>query len=151
MSPFGLIAHALGWLAFAVAGWKGGRAERLGVAVLVCDYLLAIGVARLPIAAPYRAAMVMQLLTALALIWLSFRFDRWWLLVAAAAVCLCGLVTLLEIVHPDVTAYAALSAQLGLWAVTYLALIAGVAERWLAGESPGSRRRKVPPLCRSAS
>ncbi|GAA0870306.1 hypothetical protein GCM10009116_21420 [Brevundimonas basaltis] len=151
MSLFGLIAHVLGWVAFALAGWKGGQTERLGAAVLVCDYLLTIGVARLPIAAPHRAAMLAPLLTALALIWMSFRLDRWWLLVAAAAVCLCGLVTLLEILRPDVSLYAALSAQLGLWAVTYLALIAGVAERWLAAERPASRWWKFPLPSRSAS
>jgi hypothetical protein len=131
MSPFGLIAHILGWAAF--------------------DYLLTLGVARLPFDAPHRAAMLVPLLTAVALIWMSFRFDRWWLLVAAAAICLCGFVTLLEILRPDVSLYAALSAQLGLWAVTYLALIVGVAERWLAGERPGSRWREVPFPRRSAS
>lgn len=78
--------------------------------------------------------MLMQLLTALAIVWLTFRFDRWWLLVASGALALCGLVTVLEFLNPGLSLDAAVSAQPGLWALAPLALLAGAAERWLAGE-----------------
>lgn len=83
----------------------------------------------------------------LIVIWLALRSDRWWPLVAAASLTLCVVVELLERMNPGLSEYAAASAQLGLWIVVYLALVAGVGERWLAGERPVSEnalRRPAP-------
>lgn len=65
---------------------------------------------------------------------LAFKSDRWWPFVATASLMLSVLVFLLEWAGPGLSRYAAGSAQIGLWMVVYLALFAGVAERWLAGE-----------------
>lgn len=83
-------------------------------------------------------------------LWLAFTGNRWWLLAASAALVLCSLVALVGFVHPDVSHYAAASAQIGLWMVVYLTVIAGVGERWLAGEPPVGatliwRRRPAAP------
>lgn len=142
--------HILAWTSFTVAWWKGGRIERIGAAILVCDALLTMAIFRLDAPGVHRAAMIVQFLTALAVLWVAFRFDRWWLLVASGALILCGLVTILEVLNPALSLYAALSAQIGLWALVYLSLLAGVAERWLSGEGPAgdtavwSRRRRNP-------
>jgi hypothetical protein len=134
---------------FTLAWWKGGRAERLGAAILVCDALLTTAIVPLPAPGGHRAAMMVEILTAVAILWLAFRFERWWLLVASGALILCGLVTVLELLNPALSVYAALSAQIGLWALVYLSLLAGVGERWLAGERPAgdtavwSRRRRI--------
>lgn len=135
---------------FAVAWWKGGRAERLGAAILICDALLTTTIVGLAAPGVHRAAMMVQLLTALGILWLTFRFDRWWLFVASGALILCALVTLMEVLNPALSLYAAVSAQLGLWALVYLSLLAGAGERWLAGEGSAghtavwSRRRRIP-------
>ena len=86
----------------------------------------------------------------LVFIWLSFRSGRWWPLAATPALILCAMVFVLEWLNPDLSRYAAISARIGLWMVVYLALLAGVGERWLAGEKPVSgaavwRRRRVAP------
>ena len=82
-------------------------------------------------AAPAAAA---EGVTTLIFLWLAFSRDRWWLLAAAAGLVLCSAVNLLRFLHPGLTDYAADSAQIGLWMFVYLALAAGVGERWLAGE-----------------
>ena len=57
-----------------------------------------------------------------------------------------ALVFVLEWAKPGLSLSAAISAQSGLWFLVYLSLLAGVAERWLAGEKAAgdapSRRPK---------
>lgn len=122
--------------------------ERFGAAVLICDYALTsftsgtaieneVGVAS--------AGVITLVFTGLA-----FRSDRWWPFVAAAALMLCVMVSVLEQLDSGLSRYAVRSAQMGLWIVVYLSLIAGVAERWLAGDGPGQgvavwRRRRATP------
>lgn len=145
-----IAVQILAAMSFTVAWWKGGRVERVAAAILVCDALLTTVIVGLAAPGVHRAAMMVQLLTALAILWLTFRFDRWWLFIASGALILCGLVTVMEVLNPALSLYAAISAQLGLWMLVYLALLAGVGERWLAGEGPDgakavwSRRRRIP-------
>ena len=143
MSIFFIIAQAIGLLAFT-SGWlRGGHVERFGAGVLLCDYAvtgLASGTAgeRTVVAA---SAFVV----ATVFVWLSLRSGRWWPFVTAAALVLCVMVFFLEWLNPGLSSYAAVSAQLGLWIVAYLALLAGVGERWLAGEdavSPAAAWRR---------
>ena len=144
-----IVVQVLAVASFIVGWWKGGRVERLGAAILVCDTLLTPAIVGLAAPGAHRAAMMVQILTALAILWLTLRFDRWWLFVASGALILCGLVTVMEALNPALSLYAALSAQLGLWALVYLSLLAGAGERWLAGERPAadgaiwSRRRRI--------
>lgn len=65
--------------------------------------------------------------------WLAFRSDRWWPFVAAAAMVLMLLVHILSMVT-DISWDAAVSARVGLELLAYVTLLAGVAERWMAGE-----------------
>lgn len=93
---------------------------------------------------------VSEIVAALIFAWIALRSERWWMFVVSAALMLCVLVFLLEWTRPSLSEYAAISARLGLWFIIHLALIAGVAERWLSGEaavcrirsssSPASRR-----------
>lgn len=74
--------------------------------------------------------------------WLAFRSPRWWPLAVTASLALIVLVHLLTILTP-IAYNAGASARIGLWFVVYAALLAGVVERWLAGEPPISRIRPV--------
>lgn len=80
------------------------------------------------------AAAASTFVAALVVIWLAFRSDRWWPLFAAASLTLCVLTHFMEWMTPGLSRYAAESAQVGLWIVVYLSLLAGVVERRLAGE-----------------
>jgi len=80
--------------------------------------------------------------------WLAFRSDRWWVLVASAALILCVLVFILEWTTPGLSRDDAISARRGLWLVVAASLFGGVFERWLAGEAPVSRLEPLrrPPV-----
>lgn len=142
MTPIFIAAQVIAWTAFLGAWWKGGRIERLAAVVLACDYVLSGLVSRLPFPHAHEIAMGTELLTTLIFLWLAFRGDRWWLLAAAAALVLCSLTGVVGFLHPGVTYYAAASAQIGFWVVVYLSLLAGLVERWLAGERAVSRPRR---------
>ena len=74
--------------------------------------------------------------------WLAFRTDRWWPIAATALMALCILVRLMGLMNPDLSRFAIMSAVLGFWILLYAVLLAGVAERWLAGEPAVSRTRR---------
>ena len=127
-------------MSFAVAWGKGGHVERLGTTVLLCDYLLTGMIARRPTTEHFMISTVVESVTTLVFVWMAFRFDRWWLLATAAALVLIELLAILYFVRPGVSHYAVISAQLGLWILVQTVLLAGVAERWLAGEPAISHR-----------
>lgn len=102
--------------------------------MLICDYALTFLVSGT--AAGHVIVAASAIVITLIFIWLSFRSARWWPLVATPALMLCVMVFVLEWLNPDLSRYAAGSAHVGLWGLVYLALLAGAAERWLAGESP---------------
>lgn len=66
--------------------------------------------------------------------WLAFRVDRWWPIAVTALLGLCVLVRIIGMANPDLSRFAMISALLGFWIVIYLVVLAGVVERWLAGE-----------------
>jgi hypothetical protein len=126
------------YVAFTVGWLKGGHPERFGVAVLLFHALTEpfyrdwrIGDADIGIAAGQ---------TVLLLIFggLAFRSARWWPLAVTASLVLILLVHLLTVATP-VSFYAAVSARVGLWLLLFVILLAGISERWLAGEAPVSR------------
>ncbi|MBF0665665.1 MAG: hypothetical protein IR159_09035 [Brevundimonas sp.] len=119
-----------------VAWLRGGHVERFGVAVLICDYVVTAVVDGRPGEQLVAAASAIAVMLMFA--WLSFRSGRWWPLVATSGLILCVMVFVLEWLDPALSGYAARSAQVGLWLLVYLALLAGAGERWLAGERPVS-------------
>jgi hypothetical protein len=125
----------LAWLAFALVWLRGGPVERFGAGVLICDYILTALAAGTdsPVTIMAASAGVIAMIFS----GLAFRSDRWWPFVTGAALMLLVMVNVLEWMTADLSRYAAESARLGLWIVVYLSLIAGVAERWLAGDNPG--------------
>lgn len=116
--------------------------------MLICDYVLTSLVSGAAVeteAAFAVTAVIMLIFTGLA-----FLSDRWWPFVTAAALMLNIMLSVLEWFDFGLSRYAVVSAQLGLWILIYLSLIAGAAERWLAGEGPGQgvavpRRRRATP------
>lgn len=137
MTPFVLAALILKWAALALGWLRGGHIERLAVAVLLCDHILTRATTGMPGAHELVAASECVVATIFA--WLALRSDRWWTLIASAALMLCVLVFVLEWTHPAVSTTSAISARIGLWCIVSLSLLGGVWERWLAGEAAVSR------------
>lgn len=150
---FLLVTNALGCVAFIVGWLKGGHPERFGVAVLLFyavaeelyrDWRIG-GVLDLTLwVAVSEEQAVGRVVVTLIFGWLAFRSPRWWPLAITASLALIVLVHLLTMVTP-VPYNAAASARVGLWIIVFAILLAGVAERWLAGEAPVSRIGRVRP------
>ena len=134
-----IAADVMAWLAFATSWLRGGHTERFATTVLVCDYAFTRLVSRT--AFGENGAAAATFVVTLIVIWMALSSNRWWPLVAAASLTLCVMIHVMEWVNPDLSQYAAESAQLGLWMVVYLAVGAGAGERWLAGEGAISDRR----------
>lgn len=116
-------------------GWsRGGHPERFGALVLLLDYLASMVGEQWQIREIVVFALTLDLAVMLAFAWLALKADRWWPIAVAASLALCVLVRIVGIVNPDLSRFAMLSAALGIWILIYVFTIAGVAERWLAGE-----------------
>jgi hypothetical protein len=132
--------HVLGFVAF-IAGWlRGGHPERFGVAVLIISYMVSSQTYRWRVDDVYWAAAVQDVVLVMVFGQLALRSNRWWPAGMAALFTLVVLVHLLTVFDPNLTRYAATSAQVGLNSLINLTLLAGVFERWLAGERPASDR-----------
>jgi len=131
------------FFAAVVVAWLwGGRPERFGATAM----LLAWAVFRNAhvmwlVGDVYIDSTVEDTLMLLAFGWLAVRSNRWWPLVATAASALTVLVHILSMAT-DISWDAAVSARVGLGLLTCATLLAGVAERWLAGEKAISAIRQ---------
>lgn len=128
----------------AIAGWlRGGHTERFAVAALLLgQVVIDIAYDDWVIGDVYVDSAIEDALKMLFFGWLAFRSDRWWPFAATAAMVLMLLVHILTMVT-DISWGAAVSARVGLELLVYLTLLAGVAERWMAGEAPVSRIARV--------
>ena len=70
--------------------------------------------------------------------WLALSRNRWWPLAMTAVLALTVLVHVSIFMVPSLGEYAEVSARIGLGILMALVLLAGVGERWLAGEKPVS-------------
>jgi hypothetical protein len=125
---------------WAIAWWKGAKPERLGVLLLVVNYVAGGVLAPLAIwwTLPLNDALALAVL-----VWMSLRFDRWWILAAAAAQLLLMLVHISVLGDPslDMRVYVGSRWVFGLLGL--YALLLGTGERWLAGEPPGGWPRSA--------
>jgi hypothetical protein len=145
----------IGVLIFAIATimvvWiKGGHPERLGACVYLAwtvasimapAGLAGVEVAEIPL---FETALDMTVLAVF--VGMSLKGGRWWPFAASAVMTLSVLVYLIQAFVPELDRRAEISAHVGLAAALSLTLLAGVGERWLAGESPvsaGQWRRRA--------
>lgn len=116
---------------------KGARPERAVVAILLACYL------SLPFVQGWRWGEVLigiaitDLVGWLAFIWLSLRYDRWWLLIATGAQTLNLMAHPVLLLVPEITVRESVAAQWVFSLVSLYSLLLGVLERHLAGETPG--------------
>lgn len=131
-----LAGQVLGLTAYSVAWLRGGHTERFAAGVLFLEFLLSWMTYRWRIGGLYLAASVEIAVVVLIFGWMSIRSDRWWPTVTTAALLLVLLLRGVAIVNPDLAHMDVSSAMVGLWYLIDFTLLAGVFERWLAGEAP---------------
>lgn len=127
-----------------LAWFKGGQSERFAAAVLLIVFALSslfphvrnwnVDVADAVLDLTLTAVLARQAMTG----------NRWWPLAATAVMALTLMVHAAMFAVPTMSAYTDHSARIGLGIMLALTLMAGVGERWLAGERPaGASRRDV--------
>ena len=126
-------------LAILPLAWvKGGHPERAGVALFIGAYVSGPFLQGYLIGEVMVAVALCDLVVWSVFIGLALRYDRWWLLLAAAAQSLNVLSHAATLLTPDLTAREAVAAQWVFGLVSLYALFSGVLERHLAGERPAS-------------
>jgi hypothetical protein len=137
LAPIQLIIIFSALVILPLAWFRGGTPER-AVAVLV-----ALVYASTPLAQMLRwdrlyvGAALIDVVVLCILGWFCLRYDRWWLLVATAAQTLSVMATVVLILTPSLTARENVAAQWAFTLVSLASILLGVAERRLAGETPG--------------
>lgn len=126
------------WTAFAVGWLRGGHPERFGVAALLSAALIEVFIVRWRIGELEAGIAGTQAVLLLIFGRMAFTSDRWWPLAVTGCLMLMIMVHLLTVLTP-LSFVAAMSARVGLWLLLHVILLAGVAERWMAGEKAVSR------------
>lgn len=138
MTPFSTFLLLLSLAVFLVAWLKGGHPERTGVMICVLAFLAAYAGRGLRVHDLHLGDAVSDLIITFAFGWLAMRSNRWWPFAATAVMVLTMAVHMSMLLVPELTARGDVSARMGLSLALVLSVLAGVVERWLAGERPVS-------------
>lgn len=137
ISAFHVFYYAFSVLVFALAWLKGGHTERFGATLLIIAWVVSsappVMIGRLHADHAIEDALLMGLFG-----WMAMKGDRWWPLAMTVTLMLTVLVHVAMVLVPDLDHRADIAARLGLGVLTFLSLLLGVLERWLAGERPVS-------------
>jgi hypothetical protein len=133
-----LVIFAIGWL-------KGGHPERQGVLFLILAYVSSVLVQDMNRGEHQTGVMVTDVILLVGLLWMAFRFDRWWLLVAVACQILAVIAHVALWLDPEIGLRSNVVTRWLFGMIQLYALAGGVIERWLAGEAaafPGLQPRR---------
>lgn len=131
-------------LIVATAWFGGGRPERTATAVILTAWALGLALSEWRIGRVSAGLALADLGLMIALGRLALRHDRWWLLVATSAQALAVAAHLALALRSDLSESANMTALAVFDALLLAALLGGVLERWLSGESrPATRLRAV--------
>ncbi len=136
ITPFQAAYYLLLGIAVAAAWVKGGHPERLGALAVIVVFVVSMYTHQLRIGPLYVGDAVVDVLLTAFFVWMALTRDRWWPLFISAVMVLTLLVYAAPLLVPEISAYAVVSARVGLGILMALALLAGVGERWLMGEVP---------------
>ncbi|CAN5125856.1 hypothetical protein BH09PSE1_BH09PSE1_28690 [soil metagenome] len=133
---------------FPFAWIRGGHPERAVAATLLLAYASGPFAQELQWGRVYVGVAAVDVIVWCVFVWLSLRYDRWWLLVASAAQTLNVMASVVLVLTPALTTRENVVAQWAFTVVSLYALLAGVLERRLAGERPAApslRKRNAKP------
>lgn len=117
---------------------KGGHPERMGVVVLLLAYVSGVFLQPFRIEKFLIGYALADIAMLVALVWMTLRYDRWWLFMASAAQGLAVLSYVTVLTRPELTVRENVAAQWVFGLISLYALLGGVFERWLAGEPPAA-------------
>lgn len=121
---------------------RGGHPERRGACALLVWSAASIaapdGLHRISMGELLVFETAIELVLLAVFVRLALKADRWWPFAASAVTVLSVAVYLARAFVPELDRRAEISAHIGLLAALDLTLLAGVGERWLAGERPVS-------------
>ncbi|MDP2765494.1 MAG: hypothetical protein Q8O54_11745 [Brevundimonas sp.] len=141
MTSFQIGAFCLMMTAVFVAWWQGGHTERLGAATVLIWAMGTIATPvwlHKPVLGIYLFEAVLELAVLVVFIHMALKSHRWWPFAAVAVMTLSVMVYYVQAFVPELDRRAQISAHVGLGIALYLTILAGVGERWLAGERPVS-------------
>lgn len=124
---------------------KGGPPERRGATILLVAWVLSYLLQDVTLGKTYAGEAGVDAITTLVFLWMALTRRRWWLLAITAVMILLMVAHAATLVLPDLTQRGDRVARMGLGVLLPLSLLAGVGERWLAGERPGSPARQTTP------
>lgn len=134
MPPLQLFYYMSTAAIFALAWWKGGSPERLGVITLAVAYF-ATGVVKDLVWNEMRIGVAaIDLVLAAIFIAMALMHQRWWLLVAAANQSLVVLAHFAAVSDPSLGLRVSVASRWTFGLVALYALFGGVVEHWLARE-----------------
>jgi hypothetical protein len=142
MTSFQFAALFITVTTIALAWCRGGHPERLGAAAILIwvatsvttpDWLHDIVLGNVSV---FEAALELVLLAVF--LRMAMKGQRWWPFAATAVMTLSVMVYLAQFLVAGLDRRAEISAHVGLTIALNLTLLAGVFERWLAGEPPAS-------------
>ena len=128
-----LLSLPLAWL-------QGGHPERLAAAGFLVSFVSTIPGTGFQLGGLFVVDAITDFGLTLLFGWMAFRRDRWWLFAMTGVMVLTVMVHLSTVIQPVLEGDADLSARVGLGLLTFSILLLGVAEAWLAGETPVSAR-----------
>ena len=134
MPPLQLFYYISTAAIFALAWWKGGAPERLGVIVLVVAYFATGVVKDLEWHDMRIGVAAVDVVLAAVLIGLAMTHQRWWLLLAASNQSLVVLAHFAAVSDPTLGLRVSVASRWAFGLIALYALLGGVVERWLAGE-----------------
>lgn len=134
MTSWTIASQIVSLSVYAFVWLRGGHPERFGAAVLLLNHLAAMITYRWEIGGFFWALAIHDSVLLLIFAWYSFRSARWWPFAVTAGFILIALTRLIDILDPNFSQRDMFSAHVGLWFVVDMSLLAGVVERYLAGE-----------------
>lgn len=112
--------------------WRGDRPERIAAALILGLLILE------PLAYPLRinawrvGGLLVNVGFFIGLAWLAERWDRWWLIFAAAVELLLAMTFVMPLMTDEFSVRTGIAVRLGLWGIISLILFAGAWEAWAA-------------------
>ncbi|CAN5227811.1 hypothetical protein BH10PSE1_BH10PSE1_33790 [soil metagenome] len=149
MAPVQLFILFSAFVIFPFAWIRGGHPERAVVATLVLAYASGPLAQQIQWDRLYVGVALVDVTVWGVFVWLSLKYDRWWLFVAAAAQTLNVLASVVLVLTPALTVRENIAAQWAFTLVSLYALLLGVLERRMAGERPAAPSLKPKTRARS--
>lgn len=140
-SPLWFLLLGLTVLALVLLLWKGGWPERQAGLGLIAAQQISGWVDHLEIGQFRWAVAIVSICLLIQLIWLSLRYDRWWLLLAAGAQLLAFSTHVTSLIGPDALTWSIVTTRMVAWAQIMVLALFGV---WEARSAPYAQTPSKP-------